>query len=52
MPNLLSVLDGIVVRGCAGDLQGGEISLCERGTQCKLCEGANCNEKGKPIPPQ
>uniref|UniRef100_A0A1B0CYG3 DUF753 domain-containing protein n=1 Tax=Phlebotomus papatasi TaxID=29031 RepID=A0A1B0CYG3_PHLPP len=40
-----SQVDGIVVRGCAGDLQGGEISLCERGSQCKLCDGANCNEK-------
>uniref|UniRef100_A0A1B0CQC0 DUF753 domain-containing protein n=2 Tax=Lutzomyia longipalpis TaxID=7200 RepID=A0A1B0CQC0_LUTLO len=40
-----SEVDGIVVRGCAGELQGGEIGLCQRGTTCKLCDGNNCNEK-------
>ncbi|XP_059616475.1 protein psiQ-like [Phlebotomus argentipes] len=40
-----SQVDGIVVRGCAGELVSGEITLCQRGAQCKLCDGNNCNEK-------
>uniref|UniRef100_A0A1L8DNW0 Putative conserved secreted protein n=2 Tax=Nyssomyia neivai TaxID=330878 RepID=A0A1L8DNW0_9DIPT len=40
-----SQVDGVVVRGCAGDLKSGEITLCQRGAQCKLCDGNNCNAK-------
>ncbi|GAB0091249.1 uncharacterized protein DMENIID0001_060670 [Sergentomyia squamirostris] len=43
----LAQVDGVFVRGCASDLISGEVTLCQRGQTCKLCEGNNCNEKRK-----
>lgn len=47
LKNVLFVplLDGKVVRGCLSQLVPGEVSLCESGRDCKLCQGDNCNGK-------
>lgn len=38
-------LDGVVVRGCASQLQPEGIAECEKGDVCKFCEGDGCNKK-------
>lgn len=40
------VTDGITERGCMSDLEGDEFYKCLTGgsEECKVCEGANCNE--------
>lgn len=35
----------MVVRGCVSELLPEEVSLCEAGQSCKICQGDNCNEK-------